>query len=199
MKTTIHIDDSTTITRTVRNGVISYKNTKYLVFESYGKYKIDVDRPIITAIDGFPEHVILDKAKEILELRFKRQPNMFMESPEAFKTMLQARFSGEQREHFDVLTLDNRHRLISQTTLFSGCIAQASVYPRIVVQHCLKENAAACAIAHNHPSGVPTESRSDVSISQRLKKALALVEVRLLDSFIVTEKAVVSLAEKGEL
>ena len=182
-KETIHIDSNTSITRLIKNGVIKYKNETFPVYEHHGVYKIDLDRPVKDPLDLHSEQDIINKANDILQLRFKRQPTLFMENPDAFKTMLRTSFSGELREHFHVLTMDNRHRLLSDTRLFSGCIASASVSPRIVIQHCLQQNAASCCVAHNHPSGVSTESRQDVALSQKLKKALEMVEIRLLDSF----------------
>jgi len=192
MKTTIHIDETTTINRVVKDGLVNYKNEKFLAYEQHGKYKIDLERPVKSDLDKIPEDVILKRAEEILTLRHKREPNLFLESPDAIK-------SGLERESFELVTMDNRHRLISIETLFLGDIDSASVYPRIVAQKCLKINAAAAAVAHNHPSGVASPSRADVEITKRLKEALSLINVRLLDHFVVTDREVISLAERGEV
>jgi DNA repair protein RadC len=94
--------------------------------------------------------------------------------------------------------MDNRHRMIAFEELFNGTIDGASVHPREVVKRCLHHNAAAVIFAHNHPSGVPEPSQSDERITQKLKEALHLIDVRVLDHFVVGD-AVVSFAERGLL
>ncbi len=100
-------------------------------------------------------------------------------------------------EVFACLFLDNRHRVIAGEELFRGTIDGASVHPREVVRRALAHNAAAVILAHNHPSGVAEPSAADVAITRRLRDALALVDVRVLDHLIVGEAAPVSLAERG--
>jgi len=95
--------------------------------------------------------------------------------------------------------LDNQHRLIKYEELFFGTIDGASVHPREVVKHALKYNAAAVIFAHNHPSGVAEPSQADQRITDRLKSALLLVDVRVLDHMIVGDKEVLSFAERGLL
>ena len=95
--------------------------------------------------------------------------------------------------------MDNRHRLIKYEELFFGTIDGASVHPREVVKHALKHNAAAVIFAHNHPSGVAEPSQADQRITDRLKSALLLVDVRVLDHMIVGDREVLSFAEKGLL
>jgi DNA repair protein RadC len=95
--------------------------------------------------------------------------------------------------------LDNRHRLIAFDELFRGTIDGASVHPREVVRQALARNAAAVILAHNHPSGVAEPSQADELITQRLKEALALVDIRLLDHLVVGDGSCVSFAEKGLL
>ena len=97
---------------------------------------------------------------------------------------------------FAVLWLDNRHRVLAFEELFRGTIDGASVHPREVVKAALRHNAAACIFAHNHPSGDPTPSPADKRITQRLKEALGLVEVRALDHVVVAETTC-SFAELG--
>ena len=100
-------------------------------------------------------------------------------------------------EVFSVLFLDNRHRLIAIAEMFRGTIDGASVYPREIVRATLAHNAAAVVLAHNHPSGVAEPSQADELITQRVKDALALIDVRVLDHLIVSGTACVSFAERG--
>jgi len=100
---------------------------------------------------------------------------------------------------FACVFLDNRHRIIAFEELFQGTIDGASVHPRVVVQKALENNAAAVIFAHNHPSGVAEPSMADQRITQRLKDALALVEIRVLDHFIVTAEDSISFAERSLL
>lgn len=115
------------------------------------------------------------------------------------RRLLSARLRHHPQEVFAALFLDNRHRLIAYEELFRGSVAGASVHPREVVRRCLHFNAAAVIFAHNHPSGVAEPSRADREITERLKDALALVDVRLLDHFVVGDGEPVSFAERGLL
>lgn len=100
-------------------------------------------------------------------------------------------------ERFAALFLDNRHRVIAREVLFEGSIDSAAVHPRVVAQRALAVNAAAVVVGHNHPSGVAEPSGADRVLTTRLKEALALVEVRLLDHFVVGDGPAVSMAERG--
>ena len=120
-------------------------------------------------------------------------------APAGVAQYLQAHLSGHSREIFVVLFLDTRHRLIATEDLFQGTIDGASVHPREVVRRALFHNAAAVIVGHNHPSGVAEPSADDRRITARLREALALVDVRLLDHFVVGAGEVVSLAERGLL
>ena len=122
-----------------------------------------------------------------------------LNSPEATRAYLKSRLHGYPHEVFACLFLDNRHRLIRYEELFRGTIDGASVHPREVVRRTLETNAAAVIFAHNHPSGVAEPSQSDLRITQRLKEALALVDVRVLDHVIIGEGEGASLAERGLL
>ena len=104
---------------------------------------------------------------------------------------------AEQREHFGIMYLDSQHRLIAFQVHFTGTLTQTSVYPREVVWAALQHFAAAVVLTHNHPSGVATPSRADEALTQTLKVALALMDVRLLDHVIVAPGAAVSMAEHG--
>jgi DNA repair protein RadC len=120
-----------------------------------------------------------------------------MASPQATRDYLSAQLRDLEHEVFCCLYLDKRHRLIHFEELFRGTIDGASVHPREVVKMALQRNAAAVIVAHNHPSGVAEPSQADEIITQRVKEALALVDIRLLDHIIVGEGVSVSLAERG--
>ena len=120
-------------------------------------------------------------------------------SPEAVRDYLRVLLLAQECEVFVALFLDSQHRLIAADELFRGTLAQTSVYPREVVKSALAHNAAAVIFAHNHPSGVAEPSRADELLTQALKAALALVDVRALDHFVVAGGAVVSFAERGLL
>jgi DNA repair protein RadC len=122
-----------------------------------------------------------------------------LESPAATKALLVARLRDQPYELFCCLFLDNRHRLIAFDELFRGTIDGASVHPREVVRQALHRNAAAVILAHNHPSGVAEPSQADELITLRLRDALALVDIRVLDHLIVGDTRCVSLAERGVL
>ena len=119
-----------------------------------------------------------------------------LDSPEATRRFLSAELRDAGQEVFAVLFLDNRHRVLAFERLFFGSINQASVHPREVVKAVLRHNAAAVILAHNHPSGVAEPSGADEAITQRLKTALELIDVRLLDHFVIGDRAV-SMAERG--
>ena len=116
----------------------------------------------------------------------------------ATRRYLMARLRHQPHEVFAVLFLDNRHRLIAYEEFFFGTIDGASVYPRQVVRRALFHNAAAVILAHNHPSGVAESSQADRCITRRLQEALAMVDVRTLDHFVIGDEAT-SFAERGWL
>ncbi|MBA5762829.1 DNA repair protein RadC [Vibrio sp. 404] len=118
-------------------------------------------------------------------------------SPQQTKLYLSSLLRDRQREAFYILFLDNQHRVISSEVMFEGTIDSASVYPREVVKRALEHNAAALILAHNHPSGIAEPSQSDRRITRRLCDALALVEIRILDHFVVGDGEVISFAERG--
>lgn len=118
-------------------------------------------------------------------------------SPQQTKLYLTSVLRDRHREAFYILFLDNQHRVIQDEILFEGTIDAASVYPREVVKRALQLNAAALILAHNHPSGIAEPSQSDRRITQRLIDALALVDIRVLDHFVVGDGEVVSFAERG--
>ncbi len=141
----------------------------------------------------------LGVARELLlrDLREKMCHGPVMNSPQVLRDWLRLYCAGLQHEVFLVLYLDTRHRLIEAEELFRGTLTQTSVYPREVVKGALGRNAAALAIAHNHPSGETEPSQADELLTQTLKSALSLVDVKVIDHFIVADDQVLSFAERG--
>ena len=120
-----------------------------------------------------------------------------LNAPNVVRDYLQLYFAGREYEAFVAIFLDAQHRVIVVDELFRGTLTQTSVYPREVVKAALKANAAAVIFAHNHPSGVAEPSKSDEHLTTALKQALSLVDVRVLDHFIVAGASVLSFAERG--
>lgn len=185
-----------------------------------GKTAVDLARDLLLAFDGLRPlldagrpglrgtrglgnakyaqlQAALELGKRYLEATLKR--DAVLNSPEHTRAFLKARLRPYTREVFACLFLDNRHRVISFEELFGGTIDGASVHPREVVKRALHHNAAAVIFAHNHPSGVAEPSHADRAITLRLRDALALVDVRVLDHFVVGDAEVVSFAERGLL
>lgn len=138
---------------------------------------------------------LLELAKEILDERMQREDAFT--SSNLSRMYVKAELKNEEREVFCCLFLDNQNRLISFERLFYGTIDGARVHPREVVKACLKVNAAAVIMAHNHPSGVAEPSQADISITNRIKNVLSEVDVRVLDHLIVGDPECTSLAERG--
>ncbi len=138
---------------------------------------------------------VLELARRALAAQLTQQT--LFESPTAVRDYLQLQLGSRPHEIFAVLFLDSRNRLIVLEELFRGTLGQTSVYPREVVIRALALNAANVVFAHNHPSGSARPSRADEALTQTLKAALALVDVRVLDHFIVTRTEAVSMAELG--
>ncbi len=122
-----------------------------------------------------------------------------LNSPGAVRDYLQLLLRSRQQEVFMAIFLDAQHRVMASEELFSGTLTQTSVYPREVVKRALYHNAAAVIFAHNHPSGVTEPSQSDRLLTDALKQALSLVDVRVLDHFIVSGSGCLSFAEQGML
>jgi DNA repair protein RadC len=120
-------------------------------------------------------------------------------SPDAVKNFLQLHLARKAREEFAVLFLDAQNRLIQMQVMFTGTLTQTSVYPREIVATALDAGAASVILAHNHPSGTVQPSRADEALTQTIKAALALVDVRVLDHVIVAPGLALSMAEKGLL
>ena len=138
---------------------------------------------------------VMALAKRALQHGLREQP--LFNSPVAVREYLQLQMGGRAHEVFAVMFLDSQNRLIALEELFRGTLNQTSVYPREVVLRALHHHAAAVVLAHNHPSGEARPSRADESLTQTLKAALALVDVRVLDHFVVTRTEAYSMAEMG--
>jgi DNA repair protein RadC len=138
---------------------------------------------------------VLELARRALQQQL--QEREVFSSPGAVKQYLQLRLAARPHEVFAVLFLDAQNRLVALEELFRGTLTQTSVYPREVVQQALHHRAAAVVLAHNHPSGTVQPSRADEALTQTLKTALALVDVRVLDHVIVAPGGAFSMAEHG--
>ena len=138
---------------------------------------------------------VLKAARQVIGRRVRRGTSMT--SPELVRDFLRTKLAELPHEVFVALLLDAQNRLVRYAELFRGTLAQTSVYPREVVKAALEHNAAAMILAHNHPSGIAEPSRADELLTQSLKQALALVDVRVLDHFIVAGADTVSFAERG--
>jgi DNA repair protein RadC len=145
---------------------------------------------------------ILDAAKELLAraLSEEMQEGDVLSSPDKVRDFLRLRLAERPHEVFMVLLMDVQHRLLADVELFRGTLTQTSVYPREVVKLALSHNAAAVIFAHNHPSGVPEPSQADIHLTNALRQALSLVDVRTIDHIVVGGNASpVSFAERGLL
>ncbi|AZC40772.1 RadC family protein [Pseudomonas chlororaphis] len=138
---------------------------------------------------------VLEMARRHLAEKLSR--NSVLESPVAVRDYLKAMLRHEPHEVFGCLFLDSKHRVLAFEALFQGSINTTSVYPRQVVKRALAHNAAALILCHNHPSGVSEPSQADRVLTRRLTEALDLVDVRVLDHFIVGEGEPLSMAEYG--
>lgn len=138
---------------------------------------------------------ILEAAREVIDQKLQRGESFT--SPAVVKQYLSAKLAGLEHEVFAVLFLDTQHRLIEYREMFRGTIDNASVYPREVLKEVLKLNAAAVILSHNHPSGSTEPSQADKVLTQRLKDALTMVDVRTLDHVIVAGGDTMSFAERG--
>ena len=155
------------------------------------------DTPGIGPAKSVQLKAALELGRRYLEATLRR--DVVLASPEQTRLFLKARLRSYQHEVFACLFLDNRHRVICFEELFGGTIDGASVYAREVVKRALHHNAAAVIFAHNHPSGVAEPSPADRAITQRLREALGLMDVRVLDHLVIGDDDVVSFAERGLL
>ena len=138
---------------------------------------------------------VLELGRRHLAERLRR--DSALESPQAVRDYLKALLRHEPHEVFGCLFMDSKHRMLAFEVLFRGSIDSASVYPRQVVKRALGHNAAAVIFCHNHPSGITDPSEADRTLTQRLTEALDLIEVRVLDHFIVGDGEPLSMVEHG--
>lgn len=143
------------------------------------------------------EDALIARACTILDKRLRRGP--LFERPDDVKNYLKLQLQGHQNEHFAALYMDTKHRMTAYEVLFTGTVDGAEVHPRVIAQRALHHNAAAVVIAHNHPSGDPTPSAADRAITAKIKQTLSLVDVRLLDHFVIGVGDPYSMASKGEI
>lgn len=140
---------------------------------------------------------VLEIARRAIAQPLREHP--VLDAPQKVKDYLALKLGQRAQEVFAVLFLDGQHRLIEFEEMFFGTLAQTSVYPREVVKRALRHNAGAVILAHNHPSGTAEPSRADELLTQTLKSALQIVDVRVLDHQVVGQGCVVSFAERGLL
>jgi len=140
-------------------------------------------------------HAGIELARRALEEEVRELDSL--NSPDAVRRFLRLELEGRTREMFLVLLLDAQNRVIHVAELFSGTLTQTSVYPREVVKCALDRNAASVIFAHNHPSGVAEPSQADRLLTETLRKALALVDIKVLDHVVVGAGAITSFAERG--
>ncbi len=185
---------------------------------TYGKTALDLARDLLKAFDGLDKILEADydsfveikglgpakycQLQATLELVRRHYHSKVMDSDgftnhAMVKQYLISHFPDSKNEIFACLLLDNQHRLLRFEPLFNGTINEAQVYPRVVAQTCLRYNAAAIIFAHNHPSGCLTPSKSDKIITAKLIETLDLIDVRVLDHFIVGQGDVFSMAQNG--
>ena len=138
---------------------------------------------------------VMEMAKRALASTLRR--GITLDSAKVARDYVASQLACEGNEVFAIMLLDAQHRLIEFKVLFQGTIHQTSVYPRVIVQTAMQTHAAAVILCHNHPSGVAEPSQADIRITSRVRDALALVDVDVLDHLVVGRGAVVSLAERG--
>ena len=136
-------------------------------------------------------------AQALAILRRRTRKGAAIGSPRAVREYLQVQNIARENEIFSVIFLDAQNRIISKDEMFTGTITSAAVYPREIVKAAMRYNAAAVILAHNHPSGISEPSSADASLTKHIKAALALVEVRVLDHFVIGAEGVSSFAENG--
>jgi DNA repair protein RadC len=139
-------------------------------------------------------------ARELLRRALEetlKEPGEHLSSPEAVRSYLRLFLAGQEYESFVAIWLDAQNRLITSMEMFRGTTTQTSVYPRELVRTGLRLNASAVLFAHNHPSGSVEPSRADEVLTSQLRQALALVDIKVLDHFIVTDTSIMSFSERG--
>lgn len=178
------------------------KYARYSLAELFGLRRRRSARTLRVAEDPF-SYTLPNRLMAARELLRRALAESFAEasvslgSPAAVRDYLRLFLAGQEYESFIALWLDSQNQLIAGMELFRGTTTQTAVYPREVVRAGLKLNASAVILAHNHPSGVAVPSRADELLTSELKQALALIDIRVLDHFIVADTSVMSFAERG--
>lgn len=142
-----------------------------------------------------PDDDVVEQAMAILDKRIRRGP--VFADPKTVGRYLKLQLQGHEREHFAAVFLNTKHHLLAYEVLFTGTLDGSEVHPREVVKQALRHNASAVVVAHNHPSGDPTPSAADRAITNRIREALRLVDIRLLDHFVIGAGDPYSMASKG--
>lgn len=140
---------------------------------------------------------LIKAAIAILEERVRYKVEDVIARPEDVRNLIKLKLSGLEHEEFHVIWLTTQNQVIEIQKVFRGTISQASVYPRELAKEGLKRNAASCILVHNHPSGLCEPSAADITLTNELKKTLQIVDIRVLDHFVVGGAELYSFAEKG--
>ena len=178
---------------------VSLLQRRYLVREASALYASPISRCVIDPVTMTREDRLIVRAKKVLSRRLG-EPGAVFDNPQVVRDFLIFELAEEGREVFYAIFLDAQNRVVSCEPLFVGPITQTSVYPREVVRRCIELNAAAVIFAHNHPSGLVEPSPADITLTNSLKGALTLIDVRVLDHFIVGGAVrPASFAERGLL
>lgn len=143
------------------------------------------------------EHLLIEQARKLLRASVRKGKQLT--SPDDVRDFLLFTLASRENEVFGVVLLDNQNRVLVWRELFQGSVNETPIYPREVVKLALQHNAAAIILVHNHPSGSTEVSAQDRHITQRLQQALELIDIRVLDHFIVAGDCTVSMAERGQL
>ncbi|MHB1428919.1 MAG: RadC family protein [Rhodocyclaceae bacterium] len=182
-------------------GLSAVFNPAYSLAELFGlrrRYQASDSGVAEETVQYVPDRFLA--ARELLRRALEetlKEPGEHLSSPEAVKSYLRLLLGGQEYESFVAIWLDAQNRLIASMEMFRGTTTQTSVYPREIVRTGLKLNASAVLFAHNHPSGSVEPSRADEMLTSQLRQALALVDIKVLDHFIVTDTSILSFAERG--
>jgi DNA repair protein RadC len=177
----------------LRIGQSRPRKNRRAIMSNHNLFTLGADGAVIPA----SSETILSAARKVLAHRVRRGASL--QSPQKTGEYLTARLGLLDYEVFGIILLDKRHRVIECVDLFRGTIDGASVHPREVVKLALQKSAAACIVYHNHPSGVQEPSQADEMITARVKEALALIDVRLIDHLILAGPHTLSFAQQGLL
>ncbi|URL06358.1 DNA repair protein RadC [Avibacterium sp. 21-595] len=201
------LDDSELLAIFLRTGIknCSVMELSRLVLQHFGSLRqlISADQHAFCNVKGLgiTQFIQLQASTEMTKRYLLQELEMAQAftRPELVRMYLQTELEHKEREVFLVLFLDNQHRLIKKEEMFLGTINSAVVYPREIVKTALFCNAAAIILAHNHPSGIAEPSHSDRCITEKIQKVAELVEIRVLDHFVIGKGCYVSFSEKGWL